>query len=140
MAELKTKATGADVEIFLRLIGDREMMEDSLRLLQLMQEISGSEAVMWGPSIIGFGKIVYHYESGREGNWFSIGFSPRKQHLVVYTMTGFEVERPIPANLGKFKAGKSCLYIKRLSDVNVDILRTFLKDAFVYASKWQVQE
>lgn len=95
--------------------------DDCLRLVELFGKITGDEPVMWGKSIVGFGHYHYKYDSGREGDFFHIGFSPRKQNLTVYFMAGFSNES-IMSRLGKFKTGKSCLYLKKLDDVDLDVL------------------
>ena len=126
MSEPKTKKNAASVEDFLNAVGNPQKREDSFRLLGLMSEITGNDAAMWGPSIVGFGSYHYVYESGREGDWMLTGFSPRKQALTVYIMAGFGRYDEIMSKLGQFKTGKSCLYIKRLSDVDETVLRELI--------------
>ena len=116
-AELKTKQTDRSVERFLNSIADEKMCRDCFTIMNMMKEITGSEPKMWGDSIIGFGTYHYVYESGREGDWFLTGFSPRKQNLTLYIMSGFEEYDELMKNLGTYKTGKSCLYIKRLEDM-----------------------
>lgn len=101
-------------------------------LLELMGRIAQKPAVMWGGSIIGFGDWHYKYESGREGDFFVIGFSPRKQQISLYLMTGFKKYDELLAKLGKHKTGKSCLYIKRLSDVDLAVLESLLQESYVH--------
>ncbi|MBI1305201.1 MAG: DUF1801 domain-containing protein [Bacteroidetes bacterium] len=95
-------------------------------LMDLMHKITGEEAVMWGPSIIGYGKYHYKYESGREGDFFLAGFSPRKTNLTVYVMSGFG-EQSVMDRLGKYKTGKGCLYIKNTNDINLEVLEELLR-------------
>ena len=104
---------------------------DALRMLTIMGEVTGDEPVMWGPSIIGFGSYHYVYASGREGDAPAAGFSPRKAHLVVYLMGGIEERYPEQlAKLGPYKASKACLYLKKLDDVDEDVLRYLIKDSY----------
>jgi len=126
MADLKTKPNEASVEAFLNGVEDTRKREDSFAILEMMQEITGAEAQMWGSSIIGFGSYHYKYASGRENDWFQIGFSPRKQNLTLYIMTSFDGYGELLDKLGKHKTGKSCLYIKRLDDVDLDTLRELM--------------
>ena len=95
-------------------------------MLEQMEELSGAPAKMWGESMIGFGTYHYVYDSGREGDWFEVGFAPRKQNLVVYIMPGFSTYDDLLSQLGKYKTGKSCLYIKKLSEVNREVLRELI--------------
>jgi hypothetical protein len=116
MAELKTKPTA-------------ESVEDCREVLVLMKEITGAEPAMWGPSMVGFGKYRYRYESGREGEWFLTGFSPRKGALTLYLMAGFDGYEDLMARLGKYKTGKSCLYVKRLADLDLAVLRELITES-----------
>jgi len=127
MAELKTKPTDESVKDFLNRIPDRERREDCFAVAQLMEEITGDKPKMWGPSIVGFGTYHYKYDSGREGDWLVIGFSPRKKDLTLYLMMGFEKHAELMKQLGKHSTGKSCLYIKRLSDIDVPTLKKLIK-------------
>jgi hypothetical protein len=121
------RPTGAAVEEFLAAVPDAQRQADARRLCALMQEITGEPPTMWGPSIVGFGSYHYRYDSGREGDSPLAGFSPRKQHLVVYLVGGYETRhRSTLARLGPHKTGKSCLYLKRLSDVDVAALRELI--------------
>ncbi len=129
MAELKTKPTAKGVEKFLISIGDEDKREDSLRLLKLMTQVTRAKPRMWGDDIVGFGDYHYKYASGREGDWFLCGFSPRKQNLSVYTMCGFKPYAAQLKKLGKYKTGASCLYIKRLSDIDMSVLKELLADS-----------
>jgi Domain of unknown function (DU1801) len=127
MAELKTKPTQASVKEFLNQIPDEERRKDCLAVAKIMQEITGSKPKMWGPSIVGFGSYHYKYDSGREGDWMITGFSPRKKDLTLYIMMGFEKQPELMKQLGKHSTGKSCLYIKRLSDIHVPTLKKLIK-------------
>lgn len=129
MAELKTKPTNEDVHAFINSIADEQRRQDSQAILALMQEAAGAEPQMWGDSIVGFGHYHYKYASGREGDWFLTGFAPRKQNLTLYIMAGFEQYDTLLARLGKHKTGKSCLYLKRLADVDCDILRELVRQS-----------
>ena len=128
--ELKTKVNDADVIAFLESVDDPKRKEDSLAMLDIMSEITGEEPKMWGKSIVGFGSYHYVYASGQEGDWMAIGFSPRKQSLTLYIMSGFKAYDELMAKLGKYKTGKSCLYIKKLEDVDMDVLRKLIKGSF----------
>ena len=127
MAELKTKKTEQSVNDFLNKIADAQRREDCFALAKLMEEATGCEPKMWGPSIVGFDSYHYKYESGREGDWLMTGFSPRKQDLTLYIMLGFEKHGDLMKQLGKHRTAKSCLYIKRLSDVHVPTLKKLIK-------------
>jgi hypothetical protein len=126
MAENKTQKTIASVTVFLNTIPDERKRQDSFTLLKLMEQVSGEEPRMWGANIIGFGDRHYKYESGREGDWFKVGFSPRKQNLTLYIIGGFPKHQALLEQLGKYKTGKGCLYINKLSDVNLDILKKII--------------
>ena len=123
MAANKTKPTAISVETFLDGLTDASKQADALALIDLMGKATGEKPVMWGPSIIGFGSYHYRYESGREGDSPIIGFSPRKSALVLYIVPGFREAEPLLTKLGKHTTGKSCLYVKRLADVDPGILR-----------------
>lgn len=120
MAELKTQVTEASVENFLEGIEDEKKRRDCFQLLKIMKKATRAKPKMWGTSIVGFGDYHYVYKTGREGNWFITGFSPRAQNLTVYMMGGFDGEAL--KRLGKYKTGKGCLYIRRLEDVNLEVL------------------
>ena len=128
MAELKTKPTTQSPKQFIESIADERKRSDSRVLARMMEEITGSRAKMWGPSIIGFGRWHYKYESGRENDWFAVGFSPRKEALTLYLMAGFDRFPQIMKKLGKFKTGKGCLYIKRLDDVDTTALHELIRE------------
>jgi hypothetical protein len=123
MAELKTQPNDQNVEDFLNSVADGTKRRDSFTILELLKQITGSEPVMWGDSIIGFGSYHYKYAIGREADWFLTGFSPRKRSLTLYIMSGFEGYDKLLGKLGKYSTGKSCLYIKVLEDVDQDVLR-----------------
>ncbi len=127
MAELKTKVTKASVEKFLEGINDEKKREDCFQLLKIMKKATKSEPKMWGPAIVGFGDYRYKYASGREGDWFLAGFSPRAQNLTLYLMGGLDSETM--KKLGKYKTGKGCLYINKLEDVDLKVLSTLITDA-----------
>lgn len=130
MAENKTRPTAENVQKFLDGVENERKRADSFEILRLMQEITGEEPVMWGPSIVGFGKYHYKYESGREGDAPLAGFSPRAQNLTLYIMAGFDGEDALLRTLGKHKTGKSCLYINKLADVDMDVLREMVRRSY----------
>src|SRR5688572_5679650 len=129
MAEVKTKLNDGDVEGFLNKIADEKRREDCFTVLELMKKITKAEPKMWGESIIGFGNYHYKYESGREGDWFISGFSPRKQNLTLYIMSGFSRYDELLAKLGKHKTGKSCLHINKIEDVNLSVLEQLIENS-----------
>jgi len=126
MAELKTKKTKASVAAFLDQISDEQRRKDCQRVLKIMKEATGEQPRMWGSSIVGFGAYKYRYASGHEGEWPIIGFSPRKNDLTLYIMPGFADYTELMAKLGKHKTGKSCLYIKKLDDVELPVLKKLI--------------
>jgi hypothetical protein len=123
MAELKTQPNEQSVEDFLNAVENETKRQDSFTILELMKQETGAEPIMWGDSIVGFGTYKYKYASGREGEWPVIGFSPRVQDLTLYIMSGFDEYDALLNNLGKHSTGKSCLYIKKLEDVDQEVLR-----------------
>jgi Domain of unknown function (DU1801) len=126
--EQKTTPTSSDVEAFLDAIPDETRRADARQLCTMMTEVTGEPPVLWGSSIIGFGSYDYRYESGHEGTSALAGFAPRKQHLVVYLVGGYEDRyKKLLSELGPHKTGKSCLYIKRLADVDLDVLRQLVE-------------
>ena len=127
MAEAKTKPTKENVAGFLTGITDTQRREDCFAIAKIMEEITGSKPQMWGPSIVGFGSYHYKYASGHEGDWPLTGFSPRKQDLTLYVMMGFQNYEALMDQLGKHRKGKSCLYIKRLSDIHVPTLKKLIR-------------
>jgi hypothetical protein len=134
MDELKTKKNDADVILFLNGVESEKKKQDAFIILNMMKEITGEEPKMWGSGIIGFGDLHYKYKTGREGNWFKIGFSPRKQHIVLYFMSYFNGFENILNRIGKYKTGKSCFYIKKLDDINPDVLKELIKESFLSAN------
>ena len=126
MAEAKTKPTKASVAAFIASLDDETRRKDAKTLDKMFREITGAKPTMWGPAIVGYGTYRYKYESGREGEWMRTGFSPRKANLVVYIMPGFDRQKPLLRKLGKHKTGKSCLYINRLSDIDLGALRELI--------------
>lgn len=135
MAELKTKVSDANVEAFLQAIEDERKRQDSFTLLALLQDVTGVTPRLWGDSIVGFGDYHYRYATGREGDWFVAGFSPRKQNLTLYCMGGFEPHADLLGRLGKHKLGKGCLYIKKLQDVDQEVLAALMTAAVQDATK-----
>ncbi len=134
-AENKTQKTAASVQEFLDSVDHEQRKADSFLVLKWMQEITGLEPRMWGPSLVGFGNYHYKYETGREGDIFKVGFSPRKQALTLYIMPGFERYDSLMAQLGKYKTGKACLYINKLDDVDHEVLRELITLAFRYMTE-----
>ncbi|MEX2534170.1 MAG: DUF1801 domain-containing protein [Trueperaceae bacterium] len=132
MAELKTKPTDESVTAFLEGVEDDSRRQDCFELLELMREVSGQAPRLWGGSMVGFGSYHYKYASGREGDSFLTGFSPRKRNLTLYSMAGFDRYEELMDQLGKHKTGKSCLYIKELDDVDRDVLRTLIERSLEY--------
>lgn len=129
MSDLKTQPTDASVTAFLDRAAEGQRRADCQVLLEMMREATGAEPVMWGPSLVGFGRYHYKYASGREGEWLVTGFSPRKQDLTLYIMPGFARYESLMAKLGKHRTGKSCLYLKRLADVDLDVLRQLVGES-----------
>ena len=132
MAELKTRPNASDVLGFLNSVSDEKKKQDSYQLLNLMENITREKPVMWGGSIIGFGRYHYKYASGREGDWFLTGFSPRKQNLTLYIMSGFKRFEELLAKLGKHSTGKGCLYIKRLEDIDLKVLGELVQQSVLH--------
>ena len=132
MAELKTKRNQKSVKKFLDSVENRRRREDAWAVKAMMEELTGEKAEMWGDSIVGFGSYHYKYTSGREGDWFVTGFSPRKVSLTLYVMSGFSRYQELMAKLGKHKTGSSCLYINRLEDVDSKILRRLIKESVAH--------
>lgn len=132
MAEAKTRANDGDVEAFLAAVENDKRREDCRAVMQMLARITGETPTMWGGSIIGFGTYDYEYESGRTGSWPRIGCSPRKQSLTLYIMPGFDRYEEIMAKLGKYKTGKSCLYVNRLEDVDLGVLEELAVESLGY--------
>jgi hypothetical protein len=135
MAELKTKLTNASVTEFLNSIADEEKRADSFEILKLMRQVTKQEPKMWGTSIVGFGHTHYIYESGREGDWFITGFSPRKQNLTLYVMGSYAPHTELLEKLGKHKTGVGCLYINKLKDVDTKVLKELIKQSVKAATR-----
>lgn len=127
--ENQTRASDDSVESFLAGVEDADRRSDCRALAELMTEVTGEPPRMWGPSMVGFGSYHYRYASGREGDWMLTGFSPRKRDLTVYVMAGFDGYPDLMERLGKHKTGKSCLYLKRLSDVDLEVLRELVRES-----------
>lgn len=131
MAENKTQPTDASVDAFLEITPLPKMREDAFKLKRILEEVTGEKAVMWGESIVGFGKYKYRYESGRKGEFLIAGFSPRKAALSLYLLGCMENKfEDLFAQLGKYKTGASCVYINKLSDVNELVLRELIKKSY----------
>ena len=129
MAELRTRPEKASVAEFLGSIADENRRRDCEVIADLMQDVTGAAPVMWGASIVGFGRYHYRYESGREGDWMLVGFSPRKKDITLYLMAGFDRLPELMQRLGKHKTGKSCLYVKKLDDVDRTVLRDLVRSS-----------
>ncbi len=130
MAEPKTKPGNGSVTEFIAAVEKDKKRADAEQLLAIMIEITGKQPVLWGDSIVGFGQYHYQYKSGREGDWPVTGFSPRKQNLAIYIMPGFSSYTSLLEKLGKHKTGASCLYINKLEDVDVDVLKQIISTAY----------
>jgi len=128
-AEVKTKVNDASVTDFLNSVEEEQKRKDSFEILKLMKQITKEDAKMWGTSIIGFGSYHYKGASGREGDWMLIGFSPRKQNLTLYLMGGLEHHQGLLKRLGKHSIGKGCLYVKRLSDIDMKVLKELMTES-----------
>ena len=135
MAELRTKPTSVSADAFLDAVGDPQRREDAQKLRAMMERLSGERAVLWGPSIVGFGVYHYKYDSGHQGEMARIGFSPRARELVLYLAGGFPGHQALMDRLGKYRTGKSCLYIKRLADVDMDVLEALTVESLAYMRK-----
>ena len=129
MSEPKTKRHDGDVNEFLDAVENPRRREDARRVLELMREVTGELPKMWGSSIVGFGSYHYKYASGREGDWMITGFSPRKQNLTIYIMPGFSEFSELLARLGKHKTSKSCLYLNKLADVDLEVLAELVRES-----------
>ena len=133
--ELKTKLNDGAVNEFINGIESELKRNVSFKIIEMMKKITKSEPKMWGDSIIGFGNYHYKYASGREGDWFLCGFSPRKQNLSIYIMSGFNKYENILRKLGKHKTGKGCLYVKNLEEIDLKVLENLLKQSVDYLKK-----
>ena len=135
MAELKTKVSDLNVMEFLKTVKDDQRRQDCMTIAEIMRKVTGSEPKMWGSSIVGFGHYHYVYASGREGDWFVTGFSPRKQNLTLYVMGGFAQHTALLKKLGKCKTGGGCLYINKLEDIHGPTLRKLIAQSVKQARK-----
>ena len=127
MSDLQTTPNELSVDDFIDAIESEQKRDDSRALLKIMKEITGDAPTMWGTSIIGFGKYHFRYESGREGDWMVAGFSPRKQNLTIYMMGGFENQSDLLTKIGKVKSSVGCLYVKKLVDIDLQILKEMIQ-------------
>lgn len=132
MTDNKTRPTGASVAAFINSIEDPQRRADARKLGAMMRRATGKRAKLWGSSIVGYGTYRYKYESGREGESMLTGYSPRKQALTVYVLPGFKRFAPLMKKLGSYRTGKSCLYIKRLADVDQDVLEELVRKSVEY--------
>jgi hypothetical protein len=132
MSQNKTQPTTQSAEAFLNRIENDKKRQDAFEVLQMMQDITGKAPVMWGDSIIGFDQYHYKYASGREGDFLIVGFSPRKTALTLYLSSGFERYDELMPKLGKYKTGKSCLYVKKLEDINREVLAELITQSVQY--------
>ena len=128
--ELKTQKNDGDVDKFLDSVDSEQRKKDAKAVTKMMEEITGEKPVMWGASIIGFGTYHYKYASGREADWMRIGLSPRKQNLTLYILSGFSDKEGLLKKLGKHETGKGCLYINKLEDIDINILRKMIKESY----------
>lgn len=135
MAELKTKPTDLSVTDFLAAVEDDTRRRECRTVARIMKRVTGKRARMWGSSIVGFGSYHYRYASGREGDWFLTGFSPRKANLTLYIMSGFSRYAELLGKLGRHTTGKSCLYVKRLDDIDQDVLAQLIERSVEYVSR-----
>ena len=130
MAENKTQPTSQPVAEFLAAVEPQRRRDEGLRLAQLMGEVTGEPGVMWGSSIVGFGEMRYRYASGREGDWMKVGFSPRKAQLSLYGLKDHHASEPMLAQLGPHTTGAGCIYIKRLDEIDENVLRALVSQAY----------
>ena len=132
MAEMKTKVNDASVEDFLNRIGNAKRREDAFAILKMMKSVTRKQPRMWGPTIVGFDQYHYKYESGREGDMCMIGFSPRRQAMTLYVLPEFLHDATVMKGLGTYTTGVSCLYIKKLEDVDRKALRQLITESYKY--------
>ncbi len=135
MAKNKTIPTSRSVVDFLNEVENEQKKKDAFELLALMKDITKEDPILWGPTLVGFGTYHYKYESGREGDFFVAGFSPRKTALTIYIMSGFKKHDSLMGKLGKYKNGKSCLYVKKLDDIDRNVLRELIVESIAYVRK-----
>ena len=132
MAEAKTKPTEKTVDSFIATVEDDKVRADCYTIINLMEKVTGESHKMWGPAIVGFGKYTYKYESGRSGEICMTGFSPRKANITLYVLAGFPGQAKLLDKLGKHTSGKGCLYIKKLDDINIDVLESLIKESIKF--------
>ncbi len=135
MSKLKTQPNEGSVEALIQEIEDTSKRNDSQAILDLMQEITGEVPVLWGTNMVGFGRYHYKYASGREGDWFKVGFAPRKQYMSVYLTYPTDRMDELRAKLGKHKSGKACLNIKKLEDIDQEVLGNLIRESIQYIDK-----
>ncbi len=146
MAELKTQPTEVSVDNFLANTCEPQRLIDCQKLVQIMTTMTNQAPQMWGSSIVGFGKYHYVYSSGKEADWLAVGFSPRKANITIYIMTGFgdymdesDETKELMSKLGKYKTGKSCLYVKRLEDIDLEVLKQLIRRSLeILKEKYEV--
>ena len=136
-ADNKTQPTNKDVAAFLEQVEPEQKRQDCQAILEMMQQATKADPKMWGDSMIGFGEYHYKYASGREGDWFLTGFAPRKQNISLYIMAGFKRYEELMGKLGKYKTGKSCLYINKLADVDEAVLKELIQLSASYVEENQ---
>ena len=134
MAKLKTQFTEVDVEEFINNLDNEQKKKDSFELIELMEKATGEKAKMFGPTIIGFGQYHYKYASGHEGDAPLLGFSPRKAAISLYVTTGCDDQKQYLEGLGKYKMAKACIYIKKLDDINIEVLNKIMKESIDFVS------
>jgi len=135
MATLKTSFTDEDVASFIESVDNEQKRKDSYALISLMEKATGEKAKMFGPTIVGFGRYHYKYDSGHEGDAPLLGFSPRKAAISLYVYSGGKQQDELLKSLGKYKMGKACIYVKKLSDINLDVLEDMMKDSIQFTSE-----
>jgi hypothetical protein len=135
MAEIKTQRNKASVKSFIDSVEDDARRKDCRQVMKIMKDVTGKRPEMWGTNIVGYGSYDYKYASGREGAWFVTGFAPRKQNITLYIMGGFTPHGALMKKLGKHTKGKGCLHIKRLEDVDLDVLRKLIADSVAHVQK-----
>ena len=139
MSQNKTIANDNDVTAFINAVESKKKRDDSFTIMILMEEVTGEQATMWGSSIVGFGSYHYRYETGREGEMPLVGFSPRKQAIALYIMAGFDTYDDLLSKLGKHKTGKSCLYINKLKDIDISILKEIVRQSIEHVRKGEIK-
>ncbi|MGN0020032.1 MAG: DUF1801 domain-containing protein [Sphingobacterium hotanense] len=135
MTTLKTSFTDEDVASFIESVDNEQKRKDSYALISLMEKATGEKAKMFGPTIVGFGQYHYKYDSGHEGDAPLLGFSPRKAAISLYVYSGGKQQDELLKSLGKYKMGKACIYVKKLSDINLDVLEDMMKDSIQFTSE-----